>query len=198
MSQQPTIRTSRLCLRPLRKADAAAIQELAGNRAVSEMTLLIPHPYPRGVAQQWIADRQEDWRSRTGAVFGIAELGRRRLCGAIGLRLNADHAHAELGYWLGVPFWGRGYATEAAQTVVRFSFETLKLHRVFAQHFRRNPASGRVLQKAGMRHEGCLRQHVCRWDRFEDVECYGILREEWDNSGPRQVDLEPKPPAVVV
>ena len=101
------------------------------------------------------------------------------MCGGIGLRLAPDHQHAELGYWIGVPYWGQGYATEASRELLRYGFEDLGLHRIFASHFKHNPASGRILVKLGMRYEGCQREHLRKWDRFVDSELYGILRQEW-------------------
>jgi len=81
-----------------------------------------------------------------------------------------------------VPYWGQGYATEAAREMLRFGFEDLGLHRIFASHFKHNPASGRILNKLGMRHEGCQREHLVKWDQFVDSEQYGILCHEWKNS----------------
>ena len=94
--------------------------------------------------------------------------------------VEKQHQHAELGYWLGVPFWGHGYATEAAREILRYGFEMLALHRIFASHFKHNPASGRILTKIGMKHEGCQREHLRKWDQFVDSELYGILRREWE------------------
>ncbi|HKB78454.1 MAG TPA: GNAT family protein, partial [Thermoanaerobaculia bacterium] len=79
----------------------------------------------------------------------------------------------------GVPYWGLGYATEAAGAVVRFGFESLSLNRIFACHFVRNPASGRVLRKLGMQHEGTMRQHVRKWDEYVDLEYYAILHQDY-------------------
>ena len=87
---------------------------------------------------------------------------------------------AELGYWIGVPYWGRGYATEAAREVVKYGFEKVQLNRIFAAHFKHNPASGKVLQKIGMKYEGCMRQNILKWGDFIDVEVYSILRQEFD------------------
>jgi RimJ/RimL family protein N-acetyltransferase len=176
---QPILQTERLRLRPLGAADASVVQRLAGEHAVADTTLFIPHPYPDGAAEQWIDLQAQDWKQQSGAGFAITSAETGELCGAIGLRLELTHARAELGYWIGVPFWGRGYCTEAAGAVVEFGFTQLHLRRVYACHFVRNPASGRVLQKLGMKPEGRLRQHVRRWDQFEDLECYGLLREEW-------------------
>jgi RimJ/RimL family protein N-acetyltransferase len=106
--------------------------------------------------------------------------------GAIGLRITPQHTHAELGSWLGTPYWNAGYGTEAAHAVVVYGFERLGLHRLHASHMTRNPASGRVLQKIGMRAEGCLRQHVKKWEVFEDLALYGILRSEYGSPTPRE------------
>ena len=77
------------------------------------------------------------------------------------------------------PFWGRGFATEAGREMVRFAFDDQSLHRVYAQAFSRNPASARVLQKIGMKHEGTLRHHMKKWDEYVDLECYGVLRSDF-------------------
>ena len=111
--------------------------------------------------------------------FAITLRAGGELIGAIGIDVEPEHARAELGYWIGVPYWGRGYATEAAAALVTRAFEVLGLQRVFAYHFTTNPASGRVLQKIGMRHEGTRRKHTRKWDEYPDSECYAILRAEW-------------------
>ena len=167
------ITTRRLTLRPFTDADAPAVQRLAGAREVALNTLLIPHPYPDGAAESWIASHGQGGE----LVFAIDD---GQLVGAMGLIIDRLHDRAEIGYWIGVPFWGRGYATEAAAAVVRCGFEEHRVNRIFAQVFRRNPASARVLQKVGMRYEGTLRQHVKKWDEYVDVDSYGILRGDWN------------------
>jgi len=89
-----------------------------------------------------------------------------------------------------MPNWVTGWAfptgvgaTEAAREVLRYRFEDLGLHRIFATHFKHNPASGTILKKLGMRYEGCQREHLRKWDQFVDSEFYGILRREWQISG---------------
>ena len=111
------------------------------------------------------------------AVFAITRKEDGRLLGAIGLRIEAEDQRAELGYWVGKPYWGQGFCTEAARATVDFGFQRLGLHRIQACHFARNIASGRVLQKIGMAREGRLRQHTRKWDAFEDIEIYGIIAE---------------------
>ncbi|KKL20477.1 hypothetical protein LCGC14_2455040, partial [marine sediment metagenome] len=87
---------------------------------------------------------------------------------------------AELGYWVGKPYWDQGFCTEAAYAVLRYAFREMGLVRVHAAHLWRNPSSGRVMQKIGMQHEGRRRQHTKKWDVLEDLELYGILRADWE------------------
>lgn len=176
----PVIETARLRLRPLALADAPTVQRLASAPEIADTTLNIPHPYPDGLAERWIAGRGEAAREGASMTWAIADRGSDELYGAISLLIAQPHQHAEMGYWVGVPFWGRGYTTEAARATLAYGFSTLGLNRVFAHHFARNPASGRVMQKIGMRHEGELRQHVRKGERFEDLILYAILRHEWE------------------
>jgi RimJ/RimL family protein N-acetyltransferase len=164
--------TERLVLRPPELTDAPAIQQLAGAREVAYNTLLIPHPYPDGAAEAWITKP----RTENDFNFMITLRQTGEIAGGMGLIVNRDHARGEIGYWIAVPYWNRGYATEAGREVVRFAFEELRLNRVHAEHFTRNTASGRVMQKIGMRHEGTLRRHIIKWGEVIDVELYGIVR----------------------
>jgi len=175
----PRLSTERLVLRPFDLSDARAVQRLAGAREVADTTLHIPHPYRIGMAEAWIGTHREAFAAGRSVTFAIVRKRPRALVGAIGLQLDLAHGRAELGYWIGVPFWGRGYCSEAAAAVLRHGFETLGLNRVHAAHFARNPASGRVMQKVGMGREGCLRGHVRKGDVFEDLEVYGMLVGEW-------------------
>ncbi|MGE5412297.1 MAG: GNAT family N-acetyltransferase [Clostridiales bacterium] len=180
MKEQPVIELERIILRPFSFADAKEVQSLAGEEAVDRTTLNIPHPYLDGMAEQWIGTHKSDFENCKGAVFAIVLKGSQKLCGAIGLSsIDMHYERAELGYWIGVPYWGQGYCTEAAKEVVRFGFEDLKLNRIYAQYFSANTASGRVMQKIGMQREGCLRQHVKKYDKFMDIVCYAILKDEW-------------------
>lgn len=172
---QPTLTTERLLLRPFDLGDAQTVQQLAGDRAIADTTLMIPHPYPDGVAEEWIATHAPRYADGTLATFAITLRGNGSLVGAIGLMVAPADARAELGYWVAVPHWGRGIATEAGRAVVHFGFETLRLHRIQARHLTRNPASGRVLAKLGMRLEGVHRHAFRKWDVFEDAAMYAIL-----------------------
>jgi ribosomal-protein-alanine N-acetyltransferase len=171
----PTLRTGRLTLRPFTMADAPAVQRLAGEYDIALNTMFIPHPYPDGAAEAWIATHQADYDENRIHHFAIDD---GQLAGAMGLVMKGDEI-AEIGYWIGKPFWNRGYTTEAAVEVIRYGFEQCHLERIFAGHFSRNPASGRVMQKLGMTYEGTLRKHAVKWGERLDVVFYGLLREEW-------------------
>ena len=177
MTTAPTLETARLKLRPYSEADIAELLPLIGTREVAATTLRIPHPYTEQDARAFLAMMAED-KARIWLAITLRTDGRQ--IGGVGLTIDAPHQHAELGYWLGVPNWGKGYATEAAREMLRYGFENLRLHRIFASHFKHNPNSGRILVKLGMRHEGCQREHISKWDQFVDSELYGILRREWD------------------
>ena len=175
MTTLPTLQTARLKLRPYSEADIAELVPLIGAREVAATTLRIAHPYTEQDARAFLALAQEPgkiWLATTRRSDG-------RQIGGVGLRVEDPHQHAELGYWLSVPYWRQGYATEAAGEMLRYGFEELGLHRIFASHFRHNPASGRILVKLGMRYEGCQREHLRKWDQFVDSELYGVLRQEW-------------------
>lgn len=180
MAEPPTLVTDRLLLRPFRADDAPRVRLLAGDRAVADTTTNVPHPYLDGMAERWIGSHDGLWREGRSLVFAIVRTKDDLLIGAVGLTLNPVHDRAELGYWIGRPFWDRGYCTEAARAVVAYGFRELELRRIHASHFVRNPASGRVMEKLGMRREGLLRAHIRKWDAFEDVVVYGLLRSEYE------------------
>ena len=175
---RPTLETERLLLRPFRISDAPDVTCLAGAREIASNTLSIPHPYEQEHAESWLCSHQEAWEQGIRAQFAVALRKDSTLVGAVGLGICQERARAELGYWIGVPYWNRGYCTEAARAVVAFSFEELGLNRIDAHHLLRNPALGRVMQKLGMTREGTLRHYILKWGQFEDVVVYGLLREE--------------------
>jgi RimJ/RimL family protein N-acetyltransferase len=172
------LETARLLLRPYTEADIPALTRLAGVREVAATTLRIPHPYTEQNAREYLAICQAESDNGPVTRFAITLRSTNEFCGGAGLRLDPAHAHAELGYWLGVPFCGQGYASEAASAVVDYGFGHLGLHRIYASHFAGNDASGRILQKIGMRYEGRMREHICKWDSFHDLECYGMLKTD--------------------
>jgi RimJ/RimL family protein N-acetyltransferase len=175
----PLLKSPRLRLRPFAAADGPAVRELAGDPAVAATTLLIPHPYPAGAAETWIAGHEAQWAARQQLVLAITERESGALLGAIGLKLDPVHEKAEMGYWVGRPYWGQGYATEAVGTLLHHGFHGLGLNRIEAHHMAHNPASGRVMEKAGLIREGCSPQALKKDGRFVDAVFYGALRSTW-------------------
>ena len=180
---RPVLETDRLVLRPYRLADAADLQRLAGDRRIAATTATIPHPYPDGEAEAFIGAHEARWRDGTHLTCAVTARGVDTLVGAVGLVFAAEHARAELGYWIAVPAWGRGYATEASEALCEYGFTTLGLHRIEARHVAGNPASGAVMRKLGMQREGVLRGHKVKWNTLHDLVVCGVLAEEWARRG---------------
>lgn len=184
---QPTLTTARLTLRPFTLGDCADVARLAGDREIAASTLLIPHPYEHHHAESWIATHAEAFAANTLANFAITlrqddgGSAAGSVVGAIGLVFKPQFNHAEMGYWVGKAYWGRGYCTEAAAEILRWGLVDRGLNRVHAHHFDTNPASGAIMRKIGMKYEGTLRRHICKWGTYHDAVCYGILRDELAN-----------------
>lgn len=174
-----TLTTARLVLRPFKLDDADDLTRWVGDRRVAEMTSLIPHPYEPAMAVEWL-ERVVGYDDDSGhRIFAITLAEDGRLIGCIGLHSLEKLPIAEFGYWIAVPFWGRGYATEALRAVLRHGFGKMMLRRIEAHHFAHNPASGRVMEKAGMRREGMQRLRAHRMGELLDRVCYGLIDEEW-------------------
>lgn len=178
MNEAPSLHTDRLVLRAFTVDDAPAVQLYAGRKEISDTTLTIPHPYPDGAAEMWIKTHRTAWELRSHLTYAIVTT-EGELVGCIGMALTFDHQRAELGYWIRTESWGQGYATEAAEALMAFGFTHLHLHRIQAHHFERNPQSGRVMQKIGMRFEGLMRDAIRKGARFENTAMYAILVDEW-------------------
>ena len=175
---QPQLFTERLVLRPFRDADADVVQELLQCREIAANTRTIEHPYPPGAARVWIATHHDLWNRGAAAVFAICmKADPDQPWGAIGLEINEQDENAELGYWVGKPWWGRGVCTEAAAAMLDFGFSVLGLKKIHAHHLARNPASGKVMEKIGMQQEGYMKSHFKKWGVFEDVVCYGLVAD---------------------
>ena len=179
LRHQPSLRTDRLRLRPFIAEDAPAIEELAGTREVADSSISITHPYSLAAAKAWIAGLPHFFRTGTALHFAATLQSSDELIGSVSLSdIDTHNAHAELAFWVGVPWWRSGYAMEAAREIVRFGFVELFLNRIYARRLARDTASGELLRKLGMRREGVLRQAVRKGDVFEDVVLHAILREK--------------------
>ncbi len=175
----PILESDRVLLRPYVEQDAARVQSLAGDRAIADTTLNIPHPYEDGMAEQWIGKHRGLFAAGTHVIYAVTERATSELLGTVGLTVERRFNKANLGYWIGKPYWGQGFATEAAGLIVAYGFRELGLHRIASMHIVRNPASGKVMQKLGMQYEGTLRADTMKWGRYEDLCVYGLLVDEW-------------------
>ena len=189
---QAVLRSDRLVLRPLTPDDAPLVQRLAGEKDVASTTRLLPHPYPPGMAEQWIATLPGLYQRAEMVNWGVTMNGGPVL-GTIRLTLNPADNHAEMGYWIGKPFWNNGYCTEAARAVVVYGFDVLGLERIYANYLARNPASGRVLHKLGMQQEGLLRRHRRKYGRYEDLVVCGLLKSEYQKAKKLNVSASTEP-----
>jgi [ribosomal protein S5]-alanine N-acetyltransferase len=179
MEPFPTLRTDRLVLREYAAEDAPDVQRLVGEWEVARTLAVVPYPYQDGMAEDWIASHRPAYEAGRTLTWAVVLHAEDELIGTITLHLNARDDNAELGYRIRRPYWGRGYATEAAREVVRYGFEGLGLHRIHAEHLGSNPASGRVMQKIGMAYEGTRPEHYKKWGAYEDSVDYGLLARDW-------------------
>ncbi len=140
----------RVLLRRFVAADADRVALLCSDWAVAGTTALIPHPYTHDLALEWIASQEPPTMSAAEHVYAVTRRADELLVGAVGLRNGPGPDANDLGYWIGKPYWGCGYATSAAAAVIGIAFAHLALERIAASHLARNSASGRVMEKCGM------------------------------------------------
>ena len=168
------LKLARCTLRRWRVGDEASLARHANNRNVSRnLRDIFPYPYTAADATAWI-ERVKDESPTLNFAIDVDGSA----VGGISIRLGEDvyRRSAEIGYWLGEPFWGRGIASEALRAVTDHAFATFDVIRLEAGVFGWNPASARVLEKAGYTLEGRLRQAVMKDGRLTDRLLYGLLR----------------------
>jgi RimJ/RimL family protein N-acetyltransferase len=173
--QIPTFATERLVLRPFRLDDIPAVERMLLTPHIAEHTLNFPHPYPPGFARDWIT-RHLAWAERGIHLQWAIALHDDTPVGAIGIALRVDPPEGDIGYWVGPDYWNNGYATEATMAVIAYGFDTRGLPRIKATCFVENHASARVLQKAGMREEGLLPEHILKDGIPRDVRLFAVSR----------------------
>ncbi|MCU9613101.1 GNAT family N-acetyltransferase [Caldibacillus lycopersici] len=171
------LESARLIIKPFEKNDAPKIQELANNEELASI-LGLPYPYTLQFAENWVAAMPALIASGDEYPLAILHKQTNKIIGTITLRIDKKNNKAELGYWMGRAYWGAGFMTEAVKRMVQFGFQALQLHKITAIVLTRNLGSVKVLEKAGLKREGLLRQHRFLLNKYEDVYVYGILREE--------------------
>ncbi|MBR9788328.1 MAG: GNAT family N-acetyltransferase [Vibrionaceae bacterium] len=145
---QQNIETDRLILRPFVLSDAPRVALLAGDKVISDMTANIPHPYSRTDAESWIKTHEQLFAGGKGIVYAITLKESSELIGAVSFP-KIDNGIGTLGYWLGVPYWGSGYATEASQALLLFSKQNLGMTKLQVMHLVGNERSKSVIRKLG-------------------------------------------------
>jgi RimJ/RimL family protein N-acetyltransferase len=148
-SSTPVLRTARLVLRAPRLEDVDAVAAIADDRRIAEMTASIPHPYRRADAEAWFAGAKQNARETTFLVT----LPDDTVIGGAGF-ITREGPAPEIGYWIGAPYWGQGYATEAARAVVDHAFADHGFEALQAAARVVNPASRRVIEKCGFQWTG--------------------------------------------
>ena len=176
------LETRRLWLRWPQPADIPTLVGLAGERAVAEMTARVPHPYEAADARAFIQEARRSNAAGEGLVMAIAERGRPgRLIGAAGIGPAPEAGVPQLGYWLGLPYWGQGLATEAVCALTRAFFAYAGGVALTAEVLVKNPASRRVLERCGFDHEGqALRALPLRGGAFP-VDLFRLDQWTWDS-----------------
>jgi RimJ/RimL family protein N-acetyltransferase len=158
ISVAQAITTDRLRLRPPRPADAPRITKYAADFDVARMLSRMPHPYTLAHAEEWL-NSLGDPTSRNLGVFAI-DVECEGFAGLIAFFVN-EEGKTEIGYWMGKPFWGRGYATEALRACLKWAKANLGLKVCHAGHFIDNPASAAVLIKSGFLYTGDVKPTPC-------------------------------------
>ncbi len=156
---KPTLQsltTERLTLRPLRVDDAEALHRLINDWEVARNLAAVPYPYPRSLADEWIADTRRQMTEERAYHLAITGIDgeHETLVGAVGLTIDARARSARLGYWVGRRFWGHGVAREAAGRMARWALANLDIDRLEASVATDNPGSGAVLKHLGFRETG--------------------------------------------
>jgi RimJ/RimL family protein N-acetyltransferase len=176
----PTLRTSRLRLRPFSDSDASALFTLHTNALVLRYWDAPPWSDPSR-AVQFIATCRQIALEGTGARVAVEHVAGGAFIGWCSLsRWNPDFRSASMGYCFDDAAWGHGYATEAAQALLEWGFNTLDMNRVQAETDTRNGASARVLEKLGFVREGTLREDCVVNGEVSDSWVYGLLKREWE------------------
>ena len=176
------LETDRLILRPLRDSDAPSVAELIGNWQVAKMLTRVPYPYALQDAEDFIARFADGPTDSDTQVFALElKQGPTHAVGCIGIHGEAEAAHeAELGYWIGEPYWRQGLVFEAARAAVAHAFTSMGLTKLYAGHFTENEGSKKILMKCGFTDFGVKTMESV--SRGCDTQCrqLALTRETWE------------------
>ena len=176
----PQISTPRLLMRALENHQAKTLCTLANGPKIADNTANIPSPYTLETAHTFIDNMAAKYRAGDLLSLGMHVVETGELVGIVSLRLNARHRYGHLGGWVAAHCRNMGYGAEAARAVMDFGFAELGLQRVGSQCFGRNKESARVMEKIGLRFEGCMRDAFLKNGVFEDLLGFAVVREDWE------------------
>ena len=182
MNLFPTLETDRLILRGLREDDLEQLVLMLNNKNVSKQVFSIAHPFTMKHAKERLQSIHDGYKNKSMFVFSIALKDSDLVVGQIGLHPKEQHNHAEIGYVLGEPYWGKGIMTEAIHRVLEYGLKDRKFHKIFATHYIDNPASGRCMEKAGMKLEGELFEHYKTPEGYKSVRQFGLTITQYENA----------------
>jgi RimJ/RimL family protein N-acetyltransferase len=174
MHNFPKIETKRLILSQLKEEDLPFVVDYLQDKIFSDLTSNIPYPYRQEDAEFWLKMSKEAFEKGSGFTFAIRDKDE-KIIGAIGLH-DRGEGKAELGYWMAKTYWNQGFVTEAAKAVLDFGFKELTFNKIFATHFLHNPASGKIMEKIGMKKEEILHQHIKKDGKYFDIALYSVLK----------------------
>jgi ribosomal-protein-alanine N-acetyltransferase len=166
-------------LRRVRKPDAESIQKYGQDIEIARYTY-IPHPFELDDAFRLIKNTHRMFRNNSGLWLGIEAASAKEIIGLIGTgELSWRHNRAEIGCWVGKPYWRQGLASEAVQIFLKYLFRSLKLNRVQARVMTPNIKSAKMLEKLGFTYEGKMREACLQYGERYDFLFYGILKNEF-------------------
>lgn len=166
-------------LRKISKSDAESIYQNAKDKDICRGVPL-PMPYTLKSAEEFIKLTQKYWKNKSEAQFGIEDKETGKIIGMIGLmNLDFKAKKAEVGYWVGKKYWGKGIAKEALKLILKYAFKDLKLNRVYAKVASMNVPSCKLLKKCNFKLEGRLRKDGKFKGKWDDLLIFGILKEEY-------------------
>ena len=171
------IKSKKFILRPFKKGDEFSLAKNINNKKVIKNLLVVPSPYKLKDARYWVAKNLGEYKKKEPAMIGFAIDIDGEIVGSVGIHKIAKSHQAEIGYWLAEQHWGNGIMTEAVKLITKFSFNELKLKRVYAYAFSFNKASQKVLAKAGFKFEGILKKNSKKGDKFIDDYLFAKIKK---------------------
>ena len=176
------LETERLILKTYKHEFADVIYPVVSQAEIADTMIAILHPYPKDYVNKWIDFMHRSAKEGTAFEFAIfLRDNPEKYIGTCGLlSISNKHQKAEIGCFIDKNEWGKGYASEAASSMIHYGFEKLGLERIYGHCMSRNPASRKVMEKIGFQYEGRLRHGVRKGACFEDLDLLGMIRADYE------------------